>query len=191
LENFKVREVWHNGEKAADDSLAEKFLTAAGGRLQRMGQESSPLEVNGVQVEFLHPPLGSKEASIFWGNDASLVLRLTLGEVSFLFCGDVEAAAEEEIRRANPNLQSTVIKAPHHGSKTSSTLEFVESVRPKYAVFTVKAGGRHRLPHPIVLKRYEDLGVKAFLSDRDGAITFTTKGKDFQVRTFLGDKKAF
>jgi len=191
LENFKIREVWQNGEKAADDSLAEKFLTAAGGRLQRMGQGSSPLEVNGVQVEFLHPPLGRKEASIFWGNDASLVLRLTFGEVSFLFCGDVEAAAEGEIRRAFPGLQSTVIKVPHHGSKTSSNPEFVESVRPKYAVFTVKVGGRHRLPHPIVFKRYEDIGAKAFLTDRDGAITFTTKGKDFQVRTFLGDKKAF
>jgi competence protein ComEC len=188
LDNFKIGEVWHNGERAEDDSLAERFLSAAGERLQRMGQGRVPLKVNGVQVEFLHPPLGRQEASIFWGNDASLVLRLTFGEVSFLFCGDVEAAAEEEIRRANPNLQSTVIKVPHHGSKTSSTPEFVESVRPKYAVFTVKAGGRHRLPHPIVFKRYEDMGVKTFLSDRDGAVTFSTKGKDLKVQTFIGGR---
>ena len=188
LDNFKIGEVWHNGEKAEDDFLAETFLTAAGGRLQRMGQGRVPVEINGVQVEFLHPPIGRKEGSIFWGNDASLVLRLTFGEVSFLFCGDVETAAEEEIRRANPNLQSTVIKVPHHGSKTSSTPEFMESVRPKYAIFTVKAGGRHRLPHPIVFKRYEDMGVKTFLSDRDGAITFTTKGKDLKVQTFIGGR---
>ncbi len=187
-ENFKVREVWHNGEKAEVDSLAEKFLTAAGGRLQRMGQGRGSLKISGAQVEFLHPPLGRKEGPIFGGNDASLVLRLTFGEVSFLFCGDVEAAAEEEIRRANPNLQSTVIKVPHHGSKTSSTPEFLESIRPRFAIFTVKAGGRQRLPHPSVLERYESMGVRALRTDRDGAITFVTDGKDFKVQTFIGGR---
>jgi competence protein ComEC len=149
------------------------------------------LEINGVKVEFLHPPLDRNEASSFVGNNASLVLRLTFGEVSFLFCGDVEAAAEEDIRRTTSNLQSSIIKVPHHGSKTSSTEEFVKSVQPKFAVFTVRGGGRHRLPHPTILKRYEDRRVKAFLSDRDGAITFSTNGKELQVRTFLGEKKRF
>jgi competence protein ComEC len=191
LDNFKIGEVWHNGERAEDDSLAERFLSAAGERLQRMGRGRGPLEINGVKVEFLHPPLDRNEASSLVGNNASLVLRLTFGEVSFLFCGDVEAAAEEEIRRTNPNLQSSIIKVPHHGSKTSSTEEFVKSVQPKFAVFTVRGGGRHRLPHPTVLRRYEDRRVKVFLSDRDGAITFSTNGKELQVRTFLGEKKRF
>ncbi len=59
------------------------------------------------------------------------------------------------------------------------------SIRPQFAVFTVRPGTRTRLPHPAVLERYENLGVKIYRSDRDGAITFITDGKDLRVRTFL------
>jgi competence protein ComEC len=190
LENFKVGEIWNNGEQGEGDPLAERFLTAAGGRLQAMGRGKDPLLISGVQIEFLHPPLEGEKEQDFWGNNASVVLRLTYGEVSFLFCGDIEAPAEEEIRRTGSDLRSTVIKVPHHGSRTSSTPELIESARPKFAVFTVRAGGRNRLPHPSVLQRYKEKGVKALLSDRDGAITFTTNGQDLRVRTFLGDQKA-
>jgi competence protein ComEC len=191
LENFKVGEVWNNGEKGEGDPLAERFLAAAGGRLKEMGKGKDPLFISGVKVEFLHPPLEMKDGPIFAGNNASLVLRLTFGETSFLFCGDIEAAAEEEIRRTGSSLFSTVIKVPHHGSKTSSTPEWVDTVRPRFAVFTVRAGGRNRLPHPTVLQRYEERGVKALLSDRHGAVTFTTNGQDLRVRTFMGDERVF
>ncbi len=191
LENFKVGEIWNNGDPGEGDPLAERFFTAAGGRLQARGKGEAPLLISGVRVEFLHPPPEGKQRQDFWGNNASAVLRLTFGEVSFLFCGDIEAPAEEEIRRTGSDLRSTVIKVAHHGSRTSSTPEFIEGVRPKFAVFTVRAGGRSRLPHPSVLQRYQERGVKVLLSDREGAITFTTNGKDLRVQTFLGDKKAF
>ena len=64
--------------------------------------------------------------------------------------------------------------------------EFLESVHPRFAVFTVRSGTRPRLPHPSVLERYENLGVKTYRSDRDGAITFITDGKELRVQTFLG-----
>jgi competence protein ComEC len=185
LENFEIGKVWNNGEKAEGFLLTEKFLALANGRLQTMGRGEVRQEVGGVRIEFLHPPLMRKKAQIFRGNDASLVLRLTLGEVSFLFCGDVESAAEGEILRKWKNLSSTVLKVPHHGSKKSSTEKFVKGVRPKFAVFTVKAGGRQRLPHPSVLERYQGMGAKTYRTDRDGTITFITDGRDLKVQTFL------
>lgn len=191
LSNFRVQEVWDNGEGREDGALSRTFITLAGERLQMMGRGKVHLEIGSVKIEFLHPPLGEKDDKIFQGNNASLVIRLTFGEVSFLFGGDVETAAEKEILRTQAAMQSTVLKVPHHGSKTSSTPEFVENVRPRFAVFTVRAGGRHRLPHPIVLKRYEDIGAKPYRSDRDGAITFVTNGKDLRVRTFIGNKTGF
>ena len=184
LENFEIGKVWNNGEKAEDFLLTEKFLTLANGRLQTMDRGEVPQEIGGVRIQFLHPPPMRKKWQIFRGNDASLVLRLTLGEVSFLFCGDVESAAEGEILRKWAKLHSTVLKVPHHGSKKSSTEKFVKRVRPKFAVFTVKAGGRQRLPHPSVLERYESLGAKTYRTDRDGTITFITDGRDLRVRTF-------
>jgi competence protein ComEC len=111
---------------------------------------------------------------------------LTYGEVSFLFCGDVEAMGEQEILKTGENVRSTVIKVPHHGSKSSSTPPFLEAVRPRFAVFTVRGGARPRLPNPAVLERYEAMGVKVLRSDRDGAVTFVTDGKELKVQTYLG-----
>jgi competence protein ComEC len=185
LENFEVDRVWVNGDREADFSGAERLLLAAGDRVRSMSREDRPLEIEGSRLEFLHPPRGRRE---FWGNSASLVLRLSYGAHSFLFCGDIEGPAEEEILRRNPDLASTVVKAPHHGSKTSNTEGFVESTRPQYAVFTVRAGGRARLPNPEVLERYKAAGSKIFRTDRDGAVFFETDGKDLRVKTYLPTK---
>jgi competence protein ComEC len=185
LGNFTIGKVWKNEGKAEGSPLAEKFLRLANGRLQTMGRGEVSREIGGVRVEFLHPPPKRKKGQILGENDASLVIKLTYGEVSFLFPGDVESAAEEEILRTKANLLSTVLKVPHHGSKTSSTEKFVERVRPKYVIFTVKAGGRQRLPHPAVLERYESMGAKTYRTDRDGAIIFVTNGKNLRVQTFL------
>jgi competence protein ComEC len=191
LENFEVKQVWDNGEREGESPLVQTLLERSMGRLQTMGRGQGSQEIEGVKIEFLHPPLEKEKALPFWGNDASLVLRLTYGEVSFLFCGDVEAMAEQEILKTGGNLQSTVIKVPHHGSKSSSTADFLAAVRPRFAVFTVRGGARPRLPNPAVLERYEAMGVKVLRSDRDGAITFMTDGKDLKVQTYLRKEPSF
>jgi len=152
-----------------------------------MSRQDQPVEIGGARLEFLHPPRAERD---FWGNSASLVLRLTYGTHRFLFCGDIEGFAEEEIMKRNPDLASTVLKAPHHGSKTSNSVRFVESARPQFAVFTVRAGGRARLPNPEVLARYEAIGARILRTDRDGAVFFETNGKDLQVKTYLQSKGA-
>ena len=185
LENFEVKKVWDNGDRDAESPLVQKMLEMARDRVEARGQGGSVHEVEGGKIEFFHPPLEKGRRFLFWGNDASLVIRISYGEVSFLFCGDVESLGEQEILKAGMNLQSTVLKVPHHGSKSSSTPDFLEAVRPRFAVFTVRGGARPRLPSPAVLERYEAMGVKVFRSDRDGAITFVTDGKNLKVQTFL------
>jgi len=187
LENFEVDRVWVNGDRETDFSAAERFLLSAGDRVRAVSREDRAVEIGGARLEFLHPPRAQRD---FWGNSASLVLRLTYGPDGFLFCGDIEGLAEEEILKRNSDLTSTVLKAPHHGSKTSNSVKFVESTRPKFVVFTVRAGGRSRLPNPEVLERYESIGAKILRTDRDGAIFFETNGKDFQVKTYLQSKGA-
>jgi competence protein ComEC len=185
LDNFEVGDVWNNGDRADESSWVLGLMEKSMGRLQTMGRGEEAREIEGVRVEFLHPPLEKSKGPSFSVNDASLVLRLTYGEVSFLFCGDVEFPGEREILKSGANLQSAVLKVPHHGSKSSSTPDFLEAVRPRYAVFTVRGGARPRLPNPAVLERYKAMGVKVLRSDRDGAITFITDGKDLKVQTFL------
>jgi len=187
LENFDVDRVWVNGDREADFPGAERFLLLAGERVRAVNRENPAAEIGGVRLEFLHPPRARRE---FWGNSASLVLRLTYGAHGFLFCGDIETVAEEEILKRNPDLTSTVIKVPHHGSKTSNSIKFVESVRPQFAVFTVREGKRLHLPNFEVLARYEALGVKILRTDRNGAIFFETDGKNIQVETYLQPKRS-
>ncbi len=187
LGNFDVGKVWDNGNRIEESPWVPKFLELAGERLKAKGWWEMGEEIDGVKVISLHPPLEGDKRQNFSGNDGSLVLRLTFDGVSFLFCGDVEAAAEKEILQTSATLQSAVLKVPHHGSKSSSTQEFLESIRPKFAVFTVRSGARNRLPHPTVLERYENLGVKIYRSDRDGAVTFITDGKELRVKTFLDE----
>jgi competence protein ComEC len=186
LENFTVGQVWNNGEEAEDRDIAERFLSLAGERLQTKGRGESTREVGGVRVEFLHPSFIQERGQSLSSNDASLVLRLTFGGVSFLFPGDVESSAEGEILKTGMSLRSTVLKVPHHGSKTSSTQDFLEAVRPQFAVFTVRGGARPRLSNPGILERYEAMGVKILRSDQHGAITFATDAKDLRVQTFMG-----
>jgi len=88
-----------------------------------------------------------------------------------LLTGDIERPAENDLLRvAQGSLAADVLVVPHHGSKTSSTVDFVAAVQPRAAVFTV--GYRNRFGHPkqAVLERYEQIGSQAYRSDQDGAV---------------------
>ncbi|HSR10941.1 MAG TPA: ComEC/Rec2 family competence protein, partial [Thermodesulfobacteriota bacterium] len=183
LENFEVGAVWHNGDMEWDSPLVSAFSESAGERAISRGWRESDEDVNGVRIASLHPPLDPRLRFNFQGNNGSLTLRLHYDEVGFLFPGDIEAAAEEEILKTGADLRARVIKVPHHGSRSSSTPPFLDAVRPEHALFTVRA--RNRLPHPAILERYEKAGAKIHRSDRDGAVTFTTNGKELRVDTFL------
>lgn len=185
LKNFQIEQVWSNGELKKKDVSWAEFQLLAGEKMRLKGREMETFDINGVKVEFLHPPLFNKEKSLFWGNNASLVLRLTLKEVSFLFTGDIEAPAEGEIIHKFDNLQTMVLKVPHHGSRTSSTWPFLEKVKPTYAIFSVRRGGEYALPNREILERYEKINAQVLMTNRHGAITFITDGQTIQVKTFL------
>ncbi len=119
-------------------------------------------------------------------NDNSVVLHLALGEISFLLPGDLEAPGEAAlIQSAPPQLRATVLKAPHHGSSTSSTPEFVAQVAPQHVVYSVGRRGRFAFPRPSVVARWRAAGARGWRTDRHGAITFRTEGRSLQVQPFL------
>jgi competence protein ComEC len=99
------------------------------------------------------------------------VLRIAAPGGRVLIAGDIERAAERELLRRAPGLlPADALVVPHHGSATSSTAEFVETVAPRYAVFTV--GYRNRFGHPRenVLERYRDAGSALLRTDTAGAV---------------------
>jgi competence protein ComEC len=119
-------------------------------------------------------------------NNNSLVLKVTFGQVSLLFPGDIEAEAEEELTAlAGRTLKSDVLLVPHHGGKGSSTPEFLKYVDPDIAVISAGWKNIFGFPHRETLKRYENRGCQVFRTDQGGATTVTTDGTYVNVKPFL------
>lgn len=110
-------------------------------------------------------------------NNYSAVIRYRFGETSFLFCGDIEKEAEQDILSAGNDISADVIKVPHHGSGSSSTRAFVQAVSPRYAVFSVGQENDFGHPHANIVQLYRSVGAQIFRTDLNGTVTFVTDGK--------------
>ncbi|MBE6760675.1 MAG: MBL fold metallo-hydrolase [Ruminococcaceae bacterium] len=112
-------------------------------------------------------------------NDYSVTVKLSYGIHSFLLTGDAETVSEGEMLNAGFNLDSDVLKVGHHGSDSSSSLEFLNAVTPKYAVISCGEGNDYGHPHSETLERLENLeGIETvFRTDLDNTIIFTADGK--------------
>jgi competence protein ComEC len=114
-------------------------------------------------------------------NDEGLVLRVELGLASFLLAADIGAAREHELIGSGTRLASTVLKVAHHGSRFSTTAEFLRAVRPTAAAISVGARNAYGHPDPGVLDRLAEAGVEVYRTDRDGAVIFETDGGTLTV----------
>ncbi len=114
-------------------------------------------------------------------NNNSVVLRVTYKGVSFLFAGDIAEESERLLISPVSDIKATVLKVPHHGSKTSSSWEFLRTVQPTIGVFSTSWRGPSRL----ILGRYGWLGIKTYRTDRHGAITVVTDGRRGWIKTTI------
>jgi len=141
---------------------------------------------DGVHFEMLHPSLESYALTKLKDNDRSCVLKISSAYGSLLLPGDIERTSEAELLERTPEaLASDLLVAPHHGSKTSSTVPFIAAVHPAVTVFT--AGYRNRFGHPKaeVVQRYLDLGSRLYRSDVDGALLVEfTAGQGMTLRAW-------
>lgn len=133
----------------------------------------------GAEIEVLHPA----EDSAARNNDNSIVLRISYGGRAFLLTGDIERGGESALI-ANALGTADVVKMPHHGSRTSSTDEFVSAVNAGYAV--VSAGRRSRFghPHPEVVETWLAAGAEILSTQDRGMITFRTDGEGLWVESY-------
>ncbi len=124
-------------------------------------------EWDGVTFRILHPAPGQAGA----GNNTSCVLQVTGPYGRVLLPGDIEAPAEAALlAEFGSGLAARVLVVPHHGSKTSSTPAFIDTVRPEVALFPYGYRNRYRHPHPAVVARYIDSGARLYDSPAHGAI---------------------
>ena len=111
-------------------------------------------------------------------NNYSAVIKIDYYNNSFLFMGDAEVLSEEEITN---DVQADVIKVGHHGSDSSSSLEFLNKVKPKYAIISVGANNQYDHPYDSILSRYESIGAQVYRTDLDGTIVATSDGTNINI----------
>ena len=116
-------------------------------------------------------------------NNASIVIRLTFGSVSFMLIGDAEDAEEEAILASGADLRSAILKVGHHGSRSSTSEPFLAAVDPQVGVISAGEGNQYGHPHQDVLDRLEQAGVQIYRTDQSGTITVTTDGSTIDVET--------
>ena len=190
LDNFDVREVWSNGETARTETYRKFIKTIKEKHITHriVSQDTPEKRIGGVIIRILNPenPITKKDSSVRFDivNNNSLVMKLTFRKVSFLLPGDISEPAESRLVKSVANLKSDVLMAPHHGGFTSSTPSFLKRVRPEIVVFSCGVDNVFRDPHPDVLKRYKTIGSKIFRTDRNGAVTIITDGKNVSTQVF-------
>ncbi len=142
------------------------------------------LRIDGVTVEVLLPT-ADERPNTAWGNDQSIVLRITMGTRSILLTGDIESAAERELVTGGGTLRADVVKVPHHGSRTSSTDEFIRAVGASQAVISVGRTSPFGHPHNEVVERWKAAGADVITTGERGMVSISTDGREMWMRTFL------
>lgn len=112
-------------------------------------------------------------------NNTSIVLRGLYGNNSFLFMGDATSEVEKEI--LNSNIDSDVLKVGHHGSRYSSSVNFLKKVTPKYSIISVGEDNSYNHPHSVTFTKLEEVLSSVYRTDIDGTIFVTSDGKDIKI----------
>ncbi len=188
-QNFNVKRIWTNGESA--ETLGYKNLTA----IIKFREITNPAYktmkrteyINNAEIKILYPPADFMSKKEKWRNrnNNSMVIKIVFGTVSFLFPGDIEAAAEKElVAIMGADLKSRVLFSPHHGSSSSSSRLFMEKVSPEIVIISSGFHNRFKFPHKSVLNRYDILGCRFYNTAKDGSVTIQTDGKSLIIDSY-------
>ncbi len=130
---------------------------------------------DGVNFSFIYPPAGA----LHLGNNSSCVLRIDTGSERILLTGDIEKLAEKNLLRdAAKLLPSTLLVAPHHGSKTSGMAAFIQAVHPKFVLYSTGYRNRYHFPHPSITAAYEKINAVQLNTAETGTLEWKLeKGK--------------
>jgi beta-lactamase superfamily II metal-dependent hydrolase len=120
-------------------------------------------------------------------NNNSIVLRLEVGKVTFLFTGDIQELEEMRLVNSRAPLRADILKIPHHAADTSSRPVFLETVKPDVAIYMAETGNIHGFPHQVTLENLTIVGAQIYGSDVNGTITVTTDGRNYGVQTERGE----
>ena len=142
------------------------------------------LQEEKLQAHFLSPNRDTYAEH----NNYSAALKLTYGDIRYLFMADAEQLSEAEITE---DVSADIVKVGHHGSDSSSGEQFVQRVGAKIAVVSVGKGNRYHHPSNRIIARWQNSGATVYRTDRDGTVTVSTDGAGISLKTESGQNSSF
>lgn len=115
-------------------------------------------------------------------NDASTVIKLSFGDVTTLFTGDISEDVESRLMENHSVGEVDILKVPHHGSKTASSDVFINTVKPKITIIQSSVGNRYGHPHKIVTDRLSEIGAISLRNDEQGTIEIISDGSSLELK---------
>ena len=183
IEQIDVDEVWLSGD-TVNSKVFSRLLDAieeneTGYYEPRTGDV---FDVGPMEIEVFNP-------SELNGNvhDGSLSMKMTYGDVSFMFTGDAEVRTEQKMIDSGANLKADFLQLGHHGSKTSSSEAFLDAVDPKVAIVSAGKDSQYNHPSEEVVTRVADKGIDMYETSVHGSIVVTTDGKTYTIATVKSD----
>jgi len=184
IKNFKVDQLWIGKNPPTAEYLNFMKNAIMAGIQIRSFRAGCETPFHGATISFINPEKGQFVGTMPSNND-SLAFRLRYMRRSFLLTGDLERKIEYRLLDQSYPLDSDVLKVAHHGSRSSTTPEFLAKVNPAMAVISTAQSDFLGHPHIEVLKRLDERHVQIYRTDLNGAIVISTGGRDLQVNCFL------
>ncbi|KQL33344.1 MBL fold metallo-hydrolase [Psychrobacillus sp. FJAT-21963] len=179
LSYYKVGTFINSGKSHTTQTYAELLTSISDNKINykvpKTGDKIS-LEEN-VDITVLHANENASD-----NNDASIVIKVTYGQVSFMLTGDADSGIEEEIYNKF-NVEATVLKAGHHGSDTSSSKAFIQRVKPKVTILSYGGDNSYGHPHSGVVNNLKSVSSKVYATADYCDIVVTTNGFTYNVST--------
>ena len=142
--------------------------------------DNSVYKLGNAEIKFIYSGNDSEDL-----NNSSIVLKVTFGNNSFLFTGDTTSVVEEKI--LNRDIKADVLKVAHHGSRYSSSDEFIKKVNPQYAVISCGKNNDYGHPHKETIRRLKNNKIKFYRTDYLGTIIFESNGNKIDIKTIKTD----
>ena len=185
FKNFKVESIYDDGMPSGTASYKNYLKQIEANKIPYKSLKAGD-ELNffdGVKFKVLGPVKKIKDQkgnSDF--NNNSIVGRLTYGNFSMMFTGDAEKEEEASILSQKGTFKSDVLKVGHHGSRTSTSPDFLKAVAPREAFISCGQGNDYGHPHKVTVDKLNKAKVHIYRTDRDGTVTLTTTGKEYTIQ---------
>jgi len=188
LERYKVEQILWTGivRNTADYNKWQELIKKEEAKIT-IAKVSKRVKAGRVSLAILYPFESLEGEEFKNSNNTSIIAQLIFNNNSFLFTGDAAKSVEKKIlsrckEDVNCSLDSDVLKVSHHGSKTSTSEEFLKEVSPEIAVISCGKNNPYHHPHQEVLKNLEKFDIKILRTDQNGDIKVTSNGIDYKVK---------